>query len=278
MTRDVTAPTRPVLRYPGGKWQIAPWILQYFPPHRCYVEPFMGAASVFVRKPRSYAEVLNDLNGDIVNLFRILRDPSKASSLQALLTLTPYSRQEYEDAYEPAADILEQARRFLIRSWQGFNGEGALGNKNGWRRNSDRRGTLPVHDWQGFPSALPALTNRLQGVMIEQDEALTLLEHYDSPTTLFYIDPPYDTAACPHFNGYSHAVDQTALRFAVTQLQGMVALSGYHSPLYDTLYGDWQCVEYQAYAGTSHGKSRGRTECLWLNAACQGRLIQLSLF
>jgi DNA adenine methylase len=275
---DARVPTRPVLRYPGGKWLLAPWILQHCPPHTCYVEPFAGAGSVFMQKPRSYAEVLNDLDGELVTLFQILRDPEQAQALERLLRLTPYAVEEYMDAYHPADTPLEQTRRLLIRCWQGFNGEGALGHKNGWRYCSTRRGTLPSHDWGTFPQQITAYTARLQGVILEHAEALTLCARYDSPETLWYVDPPYVAATCPAFHGYRHTIDHTALAEALHGLRGMVVLSGYQSSSYESLYADWQRVTRQAYAGSGKGGRRTRTESLWLNPACQRRHTQLSLF
>lgn len=103
-----------MLRYHGGKWRLAPWIIGFFPPHRVYVEAFGGAASVLMRKPRSYAEVYNDLYGDIVSLFRVLRDPSSAQELERRLRLTPFARDELESAYEPAVDAIDAAQKMGI--------------------------------------------------------------------------------------------------------------------------------------------------------------------
>src|SRR5690606_37285917 len=111
---------RPVLRYHGGKWNLAPWSISHFPKHRIYVEPFGGAASVLLRKPRTDSEVYNDLYGEVVNLFRVLRNPTQARELIRIVTLTPYSRQEFEDAYIADGDPIEQARRTLVRAYLGF--------------------------------------------------------------------------------------------------------------------------------------------------------------
>jgi DNA adenine methylase len=94
---------RPVLRAHGGKWRIAPWILGHLPAHRIYVEPYGGGASVLLRKERSYAEIYNDLDGEIVNFFRVLRDPEQAGRLLELLELTPFAREEFELSYQPAS-------------------------------------------------------------------------------------------------------------------------------------------------------------------------------
>src|SRR3546814_17290747 len=101
----------PVIRYHGGKFRLAPWVIQHFPPHRCYVEPFGGAAGVLIQKPRAYAEVYNDMDGDIVNLFRVLRSQGASAMLTEALALTPYARDEFDAAYEPTDDPVERARR-----------------------------------------------------------------------------------------------------------------------------------------------------------------------
>lgn len=120
--RLVAEVTRPVLRWHGGKFLLAPWVISHFPKHRIYVEPFGGAASVLLQKPRSYGEVYNDLNGDVVNLFQVLRDPELALTLANMLRLTPFSRVEFKLSYVPADCQVERARRLVVRCFQGFVG------------------------------------------------------------------------------------------------------------------------------------------------------------
>src|SRR5438552_19126344 len=114
------APRRPVLRYHGGKYRLGPWIAARLPEHRIYVEPYGGAASVLMRKPRSYGEIFNDTNGRVVSLFRVLRDPGQAAELERLLRLTPFSREEFEAGLEITDDPIEDARRLIARSFMGF--------------------------------------------------------------------------------------------------------------------------------------------------------------
>ena len=134
----MNAPTRPILRYHGGKWKLAPWVIEHFPPHRVYVEPFCGAASVLAQKPRINHEVINDLNGRLVNLFRLLRDPAASAKLVELVYLTLYSDAEYRLATEPADDLLEDARRLLVLGGQAYSSCAAAGGSSGklttWRR------------------------------------------------------------------------------------------------------------------------------------------------
>ena len=118
----MTAPDRPALRWHGGKWLLAPWIIGHLPEHRIYTEVYGGAASVLLRKSRSYGEIYNDLGDDVVNFFRVLQDRMKAERLRELLTLTPYSRREFELSYQPTEDDLERARRLVVRSVYTLNG------------------------------------------------------------------------------------------------------------------------------------------------------------
>lgn len=181
-----TLPTRPVLRYHGGKWMLARWIIEHLPPHRIYVEPYAGAASVLMQKPRSTGELICDLDGEIVNVFRVLRDPAQARELERLLRLTPYSRSEFEDAYLAGADPVEQARRTLIKSLMGFGADGLLATwRTGFRVNISKPNGGPPAEWANYPDAIPAFTTRLRGVLVETVPALHVIEKHDSPQTLF---------------------------------------------------------------------------------------------
>lgn len=258
-------PTRPVLRYHGGKWRLAPWIIQHFPPHRIYVEPFGGAASVLLRKPRSYAEVYNDLDGEIVNLFRVLRQPAQARELIRLVRLTPFARSEFELAYLPDGDPIEQARRTLLRSFAGFGAAGTSGKPTGFRNNTTRAGTTPAADWGHYPAALALIVERLQGVTVEMLPALTCIARFDGPDTLFYVDPPYPlaTRGYQRGSGYRHELtdaEHAALATVLHGVRGQVVISGYACDLYADLYADWHQVTHQAHADGA----RDREESLWL--------------
>jgi DNA adenine methylase len=188
----VTTPTRPVLRWHGGKWMLAPWIIDHFPPHRVYTEAFGGAASVLMRKPRTYSEVYNDLDGEVVNLFRVLQQPLLAARLRELLTLTPFARGEFNLAYEPSEDPVERARRLVVVSFMGFGSNAHnTGARTGFRAKSSRSGTTPAHDWSHYPDCMEAVVERLRGVVVENLPALEIIEKHDSPETLHYVDPPY---------------------------------------------------------------------------------------
>lgn len=266
---DAISPSRPVLRWHGGKWRLAPWIISHFPPHRVYVEPFGGAASVLLRKPRAYADIYNDIDGDVVNLFRVLRDEAASTALVAALRLTPFARQEFVDAYVPTEDRVERARRMIVRSFMGFGTTAAFGRKTGFRANSNRSGTPPAADWMSYADALVLAVSRLRGVVIESTPAGTLIDRFDHPDTLFYVDPPYVHGTRSRGNPkhlYRHELsddDHLVLIEQLRALSGMVVLSGYPSALYEEALRGWLKVERLALADGA----RERVEVLWINAA-----------
>lgn len=261
--------TRPIVRYHGGKWRLAPWIISYFPEHRVYVEPFGGGGSVLLRKPRSYAEIYNDMDNEIVNLFRVARE--HGGELFRLLEMTPFSRADFEESYKPAASEIEQARRTVVRSFMGF-GSNAHNKATGFRANSNRSGTTPSHDWANYPDCFKHVVKRLRGVTIENRDACAVVRHHDSQETLIYADPPYvlDSRADsnPDYRFEMSNADHETLAECLRSVQGMVVLSGYPTSLYESLYGDWTRVECTAFAD---GAAK-RTECLWLNSAVVNRL------
>lgn len=279
-------PRRPVLRWHGGKWLLASWIIQHFPPHRVYVEPFGGAASVLLRKKRAYAEVYNDLDREVVTLFRVLREPEKATRLVDLLRLTPFARAEFVAAYDEPADDIERARQLIVRSFMGFGSDAPNKNKpTGFRANSNKSGTIPAHDWVNYPKALLLIAERLMGVIVENRNALDLMLQHDSDQTLHYVDPPYlPETRGPHalgrpgkFKTYVHELtreDHAELLAALRDLRGMVVLSGYPAALYDEALPDWRRIERAALADGA----RPRTEVLWLNPACCAALDAGGLF
>lgn len=280
----MTAPSRPVLRWHGGKWRLAPWIIRHMPRHRVYVEPFGGAASVLLRKPRSYAEVYNDLDADVVNLFRVLREPTQAALLGDALRLTPFARAEFELAYAPAEDGIERARRLIARSLMGFGSNAhaceARGHRStSFRATSNRAGTTPAHAWASYPDALAAIVARLAGVVIERRDAWAVMEWHDGADTLHFVDPPYlpETRSSHHEHGYRHELetaDHEVLLQRLRSLRGMVILCGYPSDLYGCALADWGRRECRAHADGA----RDRTEVLWLNPACERALGHGTLF
>ncbi len=277
----MTTPTRPALRWHGGKWRLAPWIISHFPSHRTYVEPFGGAASVLIRKSRAYAEIYNDLDDEVVDLFRVLRNPAQASTLQDLLRLTPFARTEFKAAYDATDDAIERCRRLVIRSFMGFGSNAhasqAKGHRStGFRASSSRSGTTPALDWANYPAALDALVERMQGVVIENRPAIEVMAQHDREETLHYVDPPYmheTRSFCRDGAGGAYRFeltndDHVELLDFLCNVAGMVVLSGYDAPLYNEHLADWCRVEKRTFADGA----RERTEVLWLNPAAAEQL------
>lgn len=246
------------------------------PEHRVYVEPFGGAASVLMRKPRSYAEVYNDQWNTVVNVFRCLRDPQKAEQLKQRLELTPFARTEFDGCGEvelkAISDEIELARRTIFRSFAGFGSASTNSSyATGFRANSHRSGTTPAGDWKNYPFHIRTFVDRLRGVCIENREAVDVIRQHDAPTTLFYVDPPYVHATRNMQRGnaaYEFEMDDDGhrkLAGLLREVSGMVMLSGYRSDLYDELYGDWHREEVLHRADGA----RKRTECLWFSPSAE---------
>lgn len=276
----MNAPTRPVLRYHGGKFRLAPWILSFFPQHSVYVEPFGGAGSILMQKPQVGAECYNDLDGQIVNLFRILRDPERAAELQRRVILTPFARDEFDWAYEPSTDDMDAAHKLVIKSFMGHGSDSSTRScRTGFRSRLTDGRVLPAVEYSTWNEAIPDFTRRLRGVVIENRNALEVIRRMDSAKTLIYCDPPYchstrsaimGRAAKTH--GYRHEMtddDHRDLAKVLHEAQGMVVLSGYPSELYDSeLFADW--VRYERKHVADGG--RKRTEVVWINDACADAL------
>jgi len=262
----IDAPKRPALRYHGGKFRLAPWIINYFPDHRIYVEPYGGAASVLLQKPRSYAEIYNDLDGEIVNLFRVLRNPAQARELVRMIKLTPFAREEFEISYLTDGDPIEQARRTVARSFMSFSSAAASGGTGGFRNSATRSGTTPAHDWINYPLAVEAIAQRMIGVTIENRPAIQVIESFDGLSTLHYVDPPYplSTRGKQSASGYRHEMTDEQhmdLAAALLSLKGYVVLSGYRCEMYDQLYSGWQRMDKETHADGA----KDRIESLWLS-------------
>lgn len=259
---------------------MAIWILRHFPPHRVYVEPFGGAASVLLRKVRSYAEIYNDLDEEVVTFFRTLRDPATAAALIRAIALTPFARAEFEAAYEPTIDPVERSRRLVVRSFMGFGSDGHNAQqRTGFRANSNRSGTHPAMDWAGLPENLSRIAGRFTGVVVESRPAIEVMRQHDGQETLHYLDPPYmpETRSAKsrrgglRYHAYAHEMtdaDHAELLAAALELQGMVVLSGYRTPLYDAELRGWHLVEQMTHADGG----RVRRESLWLNPAADRAL------
>lgn len=266
------SPWRPTLRYHGGKWRLAKEILRYFPWHEIYVEPFCGAASLLMQKPRSHSEVISDLDGEIFNLFQVLRE--QPQEFERVIRLTPFSRWEFELAFEKSViplSAVERARRLAVRAAFGRDSASATTSRKVSMRSlcdKAKRSATPMVDWIHYADAIPSFSSRLDGVWIENKPAIEVMKMHDSPKTLHYCDPPYLPSVRDRTkHDYAHEMDQDGhvelLSFLQT-LRGMVIISGYQSEMYNSMLSGWEKVFIETFADSA----KPRTEVLWLSPSC----------
>lgn len=270
--------TKPPFSYYGGKTRLAPWIAGLLPPHRVYVEPFCGSAAVLLAKRPAVHEIINDVDGDVVNFFRCLRDQPR--QLERLCFLTPYARDEF-DACHPGrleSDLgpLERARRWWARSSQSFASTGTAA--TGWST-SIVRGANNARSATSRVDRFAQVATRLRNVVIENRDALEVLTRYDAPDAVAYLDPPYAGETRTSYRDgrrpggdYLHEfhteADHRALADAAHAYKGTVIISGYPGPLYDELYAGWVRLERSVVRRASNGRSSTNpyvVEALWCN-------------
>lgn len=249
-----------VLRYPGSKWTLARQIVSHFQPHFHYVEPFFGSGAVFFTKPNVPHEVLNDTNGSIVNLFRVLREHT--DELCWLLEATPWSREEYDLSDEITNNPVEDARRFVVRCWQAHASD--LAKKTGWKsRGAKQRAGGMSHRWLKVPDQLRELAWRLADAEIENRDALEVIARHSAPDCLIYADPPYPHGVrTQHMYGKEMSdEDHVFLLTTLLAHPGPVVVSGYAHEMYDDTLSHWTRVTMKA---PKVEKAAMRTEVLWV--------------
>lgn len=254
----------------GGKFSHLDWLLPLLPKAQHFCDAFGGSAAVLLNRAPSPVETYNDLDGEVVNFFRVLR--TQKDDLIEAIGLTPFSRKEFEIAIsEPPEDVtdLERARRFYILARQVRTGLAQKASSGRWAHCllTSRAGMAgAVSRWLGAVEDLPLIAQRLLRVQIENAPAIEVIERYDSPETLFYCDPPYPHDSRGDKNAYAYEMtddEHRALSRVLHQVKGKVALSSYHCPLMDELYSDWRYVE--APVKMCHSVKTPRTEVLWVN-------------
>lgn len=260
---------KPPFAYFGGKTILAERIASLLPEHRHYVEPFAGSLAVLLAKRPSVHETVNDVDGWLMNFWKVLRE--RPGELMDVCDLTPHSRGEYlavRDQVEGGGlDDLELARCVWVTLSQG---RGGTLRRTGWRfyRNPGGTGSSMPDYLDGYVRRMPACAERLKGVSLECRDALELIPEYGQhPTVLIYADPPYlgsSRASRQYRHELSHVNEHRDLATALHGCEAAVVLSGYHSPLYDELYGDWDHVEIEAFTGQANRHGR-RVEVLWSN-------------
>ena len=249
----------PILKYPGSKWRLTEWIISHFPPHETYLEPFFGSGAVFFNKTPSRIETINDIDDNVVNLFKVIRD--QPEELAAMIELTPWARNEYYASYEKTGEPLEDARRFLVRCWQSFGCRTFC--KTGWSSNCGSNGPNFVDRWTQMPELIIAAAKRFQKTQIENQPAIKLIGRYNKEDVLIYADPPYplSTRAGKYYAHEMTDEDHIQLLEALDNHTGPVIISGYACPLYDERLRHWDRRTHKALAEGGVA----REEVLWLN-------------
>ncbi|MBB5235665.1 DNA adenine methylase [Deinococcus budaensis] len=254
----------------GGKYSHLGWLLPLLPSATHYCEPFGGSAAVLLNRPPAPVETYNDLDSEVVNFFRVLRDQQDA--LIQSIGLTPFAREELRLASQEDVDglsDLERARRFFVRARQVRTGLAQTASEGRWAHCllTSRAGMGgAVSRWLGSVEGLSEIVQRLLRVQIENAPALEVIRRYDSPETLFYCDPPYVHAARGDAKAYGFEMtdqEHEALAGVLVRARGKVAVSGYASSLYEDLYAGWTRLE--APTRMIHSSKGARTEVLWVN-------------
>lgn len=253
-----------VFKYPGAKWTLAPWIIERFPPHHSYLEPFFGSGAVLFTKQRSHIETINDRDGDVINLFDWIRkDPER---LAEAIYWTPYARDIYEKAWaaqHTETDSFQRAVDFYARMMMG-HGFRTTGEKVGWKNDvQGREAAYAAGYWCKTPENIKKAAERLRGVQIENRPALEVIARFNYPNVLIYADPPY-LLGTRHGKQYRHEMtdgDHLELLEALKAHKGPVLLSGYDSALYNEALKGWHRDEVDSRTQTA----KKRREVLWMN-------------
>jgi DNA adenine methylase len=257
----------------GGKFSHLAWLLPLLPLSHSYCEPFAGSGAVLLNKEPSPIETYNDLDGEVVNFFRVLREQKDA--LIEALGLTPFSREEFARAcqLDPNQTPLERARRFYVRARQVRTGLAQTASLGRWAncKQTSRRGMSGVISrWLGGVEALPEIAERLLRVQIENRPALEVIALYDSPDTLFYCDPPYVHETRGDSKAYQYEMtnaEHEELAQHLNAVKGRVAFSNYDSPFFDDLYPKTRWHKHVTAPKTIHSTKDLRQEVLWTNYA-----------
>lgn len=255
----------------GGKYSHLNWLLPLLPDSHHYCEPFAGSAAVLLNREPSAVETYNDIDGEVANFFRVLRDHK--DELIYKIGMTPFSREEFQIAIntngDNSIDKIERARRFFIRARQVRTGLAQTATNGRWANclKTSRAGMAgAVSRWLGSVKGLEYIASRLLRVQIENDAALSVIKRYDSNKTLFYCDPPYPHEARGDTNAYEYEMtdeEHIELSNLLHSVEGKVAISGYHCELMDSLYRDWNV--HTAETKKAQSIKKDRTEVLWTN-------------
>lgn len=256
------------MKYPGAKWAMAPWIIGLMPPHHSYLEPLFGSGAVLFSKERSNIETVNDMDGDVVNLFEWIKaDPER---LARAVYLTPYARQIFNEAYDAPKDSFDKAMKFYVRLMMG-HGFRTTGEKVGWKNDvQGRERAYAAKHWRDLPDAIMEAAERLRMVQIEQRPAQELISRFNDPKVLIYADPPYllETRHGKQYKFEMTEADHEELLHVLLQHKGSVMVSGYESDLYNYALHGWHKETKKSYTQSMKIKQ----EVLWMNFEPSGQM------
>lgn len=286
--------TKPPFAYYGGKIQLAPWILEQFPPHQVYCEVFGGSGAVLLAKRPAPLEVYNDRDTGLAHFYRVLRDPDLYPEFTRRVSAWPYHRGEYHwarETWDTCADPVERAVRWFVVAKQSFSG--AFGRSWSFATSpGSGKGT----QWMHSVEALATVHQRLQSVQVECQDWAAIVDTYDGSDTLFYCDPPYVTDTRSERRVYSHEMsleDHGAFVDRIRRIRGMAVISGYQHPVYDALEtAGWTRLDRGVFAhataktrltqrrgsGAMQDAGGHRIESLWINPAARQRRRQMTLW
>lgn len=257
---------RQIVKYPGSKWNIAPQLVELIPEHHSYVEPFFGSGAVLFNKQVSDIETINDLDHDVVNLFRCIQKDSER--LARLVMTTPFSREEYERQFEGCTSTLyasnfQRAAGFLIKCWQG-HGFRTNGYKVGWKNDVvGREKAYALWNWYRLPDWIIDITERLRKVQIENRPALEVIERFNYTQVFMYLDPPYvlGTRSGKQYMHEMTDAEHEELLQMIIQSRAKIMISGYETDMYNDYLSGWEKRQFSSCA--EHGKPR--IETVWMN-------------
>ena len=261
-----------ILRYPGSKGNIAKWIIDKFPEHHSYLEPFFGSGAVLFNKSPSNIETMNDLNDDVVNLFKVIRD--NPDELARLIIFTPFSRNEYNQAFKTSANSdLEKARLYLVKVTQSHGHSSC--HKTGWSNDvAGRERSYGVKMWNELPERIQDVARRLKEVQIEKMDAVDLINRFNYRNVLVYADPPYLMSTRTRKMYDPEMTDEQHINLLKTLIdfKGKVILSGYENDMYNEYLEGW----YKDSTKATAEKGLKRIETVWMNFRPAGQ--QLNMF
>lgn len=254
---------RPVLKYPGAKWRLSDWIIDMIPPHISYVEPYFGSGAIFFNKPKSQIETINDIDGEIVNFFRVCRD--HPDELSRLINLTPWSRQELQNCNLQIDNPIERARRTAVSCYMVFGSRRVSKTFRYTSGCAKNPGPDNTKLWGCLPETITEVAQRLKCAQIENRPALEIIQRFNGPEALLYLDPPYvKNTRTLHGDQYTHEMndkDHVELLEAILRHRGKIIISGYDNPLYNDALTGWE--KHSINARIERGRSR--METVWLN-------------